>query len=135
MHTVVTAWESEVYVASAEFYGLGLVLVLRIGTDDGRVVDRLADGILQYTALLPHLIGAGKYVYIVEHHGVVTHVAEYQQSCRTVEQGLDRTIETFDVVQQDMLRLLIVDIVGKVGILALRNMELAGHRVEHVDSL
>ena len=66
MHTVVTAWESEVYVASTELDSLGLVLVLRIGTDDGRIVDWLPDGILQHTALLPHLVGASKYVNIVQ---------------------------------------------------------------------
>ena len=135
MHAVVAVREAEVDVAATELNGLGLLLFVVVGTDDGRIVDGTTGGILQHAALLPYLIGAGKHGNVVEQHRVAAHVGEYQKTCRTVEQCLDRTVETLDMMQLDTLRLLVVDIVGEIGILLVRNMELAGHRVEHADSL
>ena len=78
MHAVVTTWESESYVATTEFYSMGSLLVFCIGSDDRGVVDRLSYRILQYAALLSHLIGAGKYRYVVEQYCIVTHIGKYQ---------------------------------------------------------
>ena len=53
----------------------------------------------------------------------------------TVEQCLQHTVEAFHHVKQDIVRLTVFHKVGEVLILVFRDVELAGHRLKHFQTL
>ena len=131
VHAVVAVREAEVDIASAEFYGLRLVLVSLVGPDDGRVVDGLAVADFQHAALNPYLIGAGQYGHVVQQYGVAAVIGENQLPRLWVEQGFQLSVQPFYLVELDVFGGLVGDKVEVVVVLLVRNVELLGHGSEH----
>ena len=118
VHTVVAVGEAEVDVPSAELNGLHLVgslaITLVVGIDNGGIVERLAALTLQHTTLQPYLIGAREHRHIVQQHHVATCIGEDEQSHARFDKRLQLAVGVIQLVQHDVIRLAVANVVGKV---------------------
>ena len=131
MHAIIAVGEAEVDVASTEFHLFSLVQVqsfdILIGREDGGIVDGLATGTFQHTALDPHLISPREYRHVIEHHSVWTCVGKEQVATFWIQQCLQFSLGVIELVNHHMLVLTVVDEINKGIVLRIRNLQCLGH--------